>query len=94
MKVNKTFSLDHSLIIELKKLRNRNGGLRNKSAFINAAGWEKLHRQQGGVDTVTDLSTKKLMAVLHARDDCDQFLKRVLMQQLSRLPQEHTGSNE
>lgn len=93
MKVNKTFSIDLELIHELKKLRNRNGGLRNKSAYVNAAIWTRLNSDDAP-STILDTPTRQLMAALHNRDDCDQFVKRVLLQVLSRTSNEHPVSDK
>lgn len=84
MKVNKTFSIDYELIIELKKLRNRNGGLRNKSAFVNAAIWNRIHEIDNTDDqvkkmSVSDAPIRQLMAGLMARDDCPEMLQEMLL---------------
>jgi hypothetical protein len=82
MKVNKTFSIDLELIEELKKLRNRNGGLRNKSAYVNAAIWNKLHDEDEDAHKynprIQDATAKQLMIYLRDHEDCDSFIKRAL----------------
>lgn len=84
MKVNKTFSVDYSLIQELKQLRNRNGGLRNKSAFVNAAAWEKIRRgDEDAPPLVSEATTRRLLAAAVARDDVSDFLKKAILQELS-----------
>ena len=75
MKVNKTFSIDYQLIHELKKKNNQ-------SAFVSRAIWASLDVMQKG--SIVDATTRQLMAALHGRDDCDAFLKQVLLQSLSR----------
>ena len=86
MKVNKTFSIDYQLIHELKKKRNQ-------SAFVSRAIWASLDVMQKG--SIVDATTRQLMAALHGRDDCDPFMKRVLLQQLSGSPsKKHTVRDE
>ena len=68
MKVNKTLSLDYSVVQELKLMNNQ-------SAFVNAAILKRL----GGMEGVDpSISTNQLMAVLMERSDCDPFLKKAL----------------
>jgi len=74
MKVNKTLSLDYSIVQELKSMNNQ-------SAFVNAA---ILKRMSGikGVDK--DIDTRILMRALYARLDCPAFLKKALDLELKR----------
>ena len=86
MKVNKTFSIDYKLIHELKKKNNQ-------SAFVSRAIWNSLDVSDKG--KIVEATTRQLMAATHGRDDCDPFLKRVLLQQLSRTsPKKHTVSDK
>ena len=68
MKVNKTLSLDYSIVQELKLMNNQ-------SAFVNAAILKRL----GGMESVDpSISTNQLMSALYGRADCDPFLKKAL----------------
>ena len=68
MKVNKTLSLDYSVVQELKLMNNQ-------SAFVNAAILKRL----GGMEGIDpSISTNQLMVVLMGRSDCDPFLKKAL----------------
>jgi hypothetical protein len=68
MKVNKTLSLDYSIVQELQLMKNQ-------SAFVNAAILKRL----GGMEGVDpEITTNQLMAVLMERSDCDPFLKKAL----------------
>ena len=72
MKVNKTLSLDYSIVQELKQMNNQ-------SAFVNAAILKRLSGRSG-VDH--DIPTRMLMAALLARDDCPAFLKKAIKLEL------------
>jgi len=86
VKVNKTFSIDYQLIHELKKKNNQ-------SAFVSRAIWASLDVMQKG--SIVDATTRQLMAAIHGRDDCDPFLKQVLLQSLSRTSsKKHAVSNK
>jgi len=74
MKVNKTLSLDYSIVQELQLMKNQ-------SAFVNAAILKRLGGMEGIDPTIP---TKNLMAALHAREDCDSFLKKALLMKLKR----------
>jgi hypothetical protein len=74
MKVNKTLSLDYSIVQELKLMNNQ-------SAFVNAAILKRLGGMEG-IDPA--VPTRELMAALHARLDCDPFLKKALLMKLKR----------
>ena len=74
MKVNKTLSLDYSIVQELKSMNNQ-------SAFVNAA---ILKRLSGATGIDDDITTRQLMAALHARTDCDPFIKRALLLKLKK----------
>ena len=74
MKVNKTLSLDYSIVQELQLMKNQ-------SAFVNAAILKRLGGMEGIDPTIP---TKNLMAALHAREDCDSFLKKALLLKLKR----------
>jgi len=74
MKVNKTLSLDYSIVQELKQMNNQ-------SAFVNAAILKRLSGIQG-VDP--DVETRVLMRALYARPDCPGFLKKALDLELKR----------
>ena len=78
MKVNKTFSIDLELIGELKKLRNRNGGLRNKSAFVNDAIWMKMNSDRNASDFLNEASTIQLIRYLKNRPEIDSTMNALL----------------
>ena len=78
MKVNKTFSIDLELIGELKKLRNRNGGLRNKSAFVNDAIWMKINSDRNASDFLNEASTIQLIRYLKNRPEIDSTMNALL----------------
>jgi hypothetical protein len=75
MKVNRTFSIDLELVHELKKKKNQ-------SLYVNQAIWRRLDPE--GCTPIEEASTRQLMAALHNREDCDPFVKRVLLQVLNR----------
>ena len=74
MKVNKTLSLDYSIVQELKLMNNQ-------SAFVNAAILKRLGGMEGVDPTIP---TRVLMAALYARTDCDPFLSKALKMKLKR----------
>ena len=76
MKVNRTFSIDLWIVKELKDKRNQ-------SQFVCDAIKTKLDGSSGSLG-VADAPTRQLMAALMARDDCEPFVKRVLLQVLTR----------
>ena len=78
MKVNKTFSIDLELIGELKKLRNRNGGLRNNSAFVNDAIWMKMNSDRNASDFLNEASTIQLIRYLKNRPEIDSTMNALL----------------
>jgi hypothetical protein len=68
MKVNKTLSLDYSIVQELQLMKNQ-------SAFVNAAILKRL----GGMMSVDpEITTNQLMSALMSRTDCDPFIKKAL----------------
>ena len=86
MKINRTFSIDYLIAKELKEKRN-------PSAYVNKALHEKLAGSRGNAAAVMPFG--QLLAVLHAHDDCDPFLKRVLNQILARRAAEkHASRNQ
>jgi metal-responsive CopG/Arc/MetJ family transcriptional regulator len=54
----------------------------SRSKFISAAVEGKLKGEDG--PTITELSTRQLMAALTSRDDTDETLKHLLLQILSK----------
>lgn len=76
MKINRTFSIDYLVAKELKTKTNQ-------SAFVNRAIHDRLAGSIGNVGA-EDIPFSKLLAILHAHDDCDPFLQRVLLQILAR----------
>lgn len=76
MKINRTFSIDYLVAKELKSKTNQ-------SAFVNRAIHDRLAGSSGNAGAA-DMPFGKLLAILHAHDDCDPFLQRVLNQILSR----------
>jgi len=76
MKINRTYSIDHWIAVELQKKSNQ-------SRFVNDAIRAKLESSSGS-GTVFDADARQLMAALTARVDCDPFIKKVLLQNLSR----------
>jgi hypothetical protein len=86
MKVNRTFSIDLELVHELKKKKNQ-------SLYVNQAVWQRLDPQ--GLTPIEEAPTRQLMAAIHNRKDCDPFVKRVLLQVLSRAAaDEHSISDK
>ena len=75
MKVNKTFSIDLWILKEMT-------GFRNKSQFVCDAIKAKLSDE--APVSIGEMPVRQIMAALHAHSDCDPFLKRVLLQSLSR----------
>ena len=74
MKVNKTLSLDYSIVQELKSMNNQ-------SAFVNAAILKRL----GGLEGIdASIPTRMLMAALLHRSDCSGFLKKALKLEMKR----------
>ena len=76
MKINRTFSIDYLIAKELKTKTNQ-------SAFVNRAIHDRLAGSSGNRGA-SDLPFGQLLAILHAHDDCDPFLQRVLNQILAR----------
>ena len=89
MKVNKTFSIDLWILKEMT-------GFRNKSQFVCDAIKAKLSKKHDDAPvSIGDMPVRNIMAALHAHSDCDPFLRRVLLQSLSRAAsKKHTVSNE
>ncbi len=54
----------------------------SRSKFISSAIQSKLDGEHG--PTITELSTRQLMAALTSRDDTDETLKHLLLQILSK----------
>lgn len=76
MKINRTFSIDYLIAKELKSKTNQ-------SAFVNRAIHDRLAGSSGNRGA-SDMPFGQLLAILHAHDDCDPFLQRVLNQILAR----------
>jgi len=87
MKINRTFSIDYLVAKELKSKTNQ-------SAFVNRAIHDRLAGSNGN-QGASDMPFGKLLGILHAHNDCDPFLKRVLNQILARRAAEkHSVSNK
>ena len=76
MKINRTYSIDHWIAVELQKKSNQ-------SRFVNDAIRAKLESSNGSIG-VGEAPVRQLMAALTAREDCDPFIKQILMQSLTR----------
>lgn len=75
MHINRTFSLKLSTVEDLnEKVRPK---LRSK--FVDRAVQDRLNPQE--IDT-TVLGTRRLLAILHAREDVGDFLKRAIQMEL------------
>ena len=76
MRANRTFTLDVNTIQEL----NRRISSSSRSRFVDDAIKKKLY----GADDidVSTISTRRLMAILHNRDDVRDFVKKILVQEL------------
>ena len=77
MKINRTFSIDYLIAKELKTKKEP------VRPFVNRAIHDRLANSSGNAGAA-DMPFGKLLAILHAHDDCDPFLQRVLNQILSR----------
>jgi hypothetical protein len=75
MKINRTYSID---VWIARELQNKS----NQSRFVNDAIREKLDRTTH--DSIGFAPIRQLMAAITAREDCDPFIKKVLLQNLSR----------
>ncbi|GAH02767.1 unnamed protein product [marine sediment metagenome] len=75
MHINRTFSLKLSTVEDLnEKVRPK---LRSK--FVDRAIQDRLNPQE--IDT-TVLGTRRLLAILHAREEVSDFLKRAIQLEL------------
>ena len=75
MHINRTFSLKLSTVEDLnEKVRPK---LRSK--FVERAIRDRLNPQE--IDT-TVLGTRRLLAILHAREEVSDFLKRAILLEL------------
>ena len=74
MKINRTYSIDHWIALELQKKSNQ-------SRFVNDAIKNKL---DGGGKLLEDAGVRSLMIFLKNHKDCDQFTKRALESALKR----------
>ena len=86
MKINRTFSIDYLIAKELKDKSNQ-------SAFVNRAIHDRLAGSSGNRGA-SDMPFGQLLAILHAHDDCDPFLQRVLNQILARRAAEKHASRD
>jgi hypothetical protein len=73
MKVNRTFSIELGLVEELRKRSNQ-------SATVCAAlrGWFFDHHE-----IVSEMSTRRLMAILNNRPDCSRNVKLACIRELN-----------
>lgn len=74
MKINRTYSIDHWIAVELQKKPNQ-------SRFVNDAIKNKL---DGGSKTLEEAGVRSLMIFLKNHKDCDQFTKRLMESALKR----------
>lgn len=74
MKVNRTYSIDASLVQQLRSKRNQSDTV-CRALRLYLAGEDEFD--------VTQLSTRRLMAVIHGRDDVTEQLKAVILAELT-----------
>ena len=74
MKVNRTYSIDVSLVQQLRSKRNQSDTV-CRALRLYLAGEDEFD--------VTQLSTRRLMAVIHGRDDVTEQLKAVILAELT-----------
>jgi len=75
MHINRTFSLKLSTVEDL----NEKVGKKIRSKFVDRAIQDRLNPQE--IDT-TVLGTRRLLAILHAREEVSDFLKRAIQLEL------------
>ena len=68
MKINRTYSIDHWIAVELQKKPNQ-------SRFVNDAIKNKL---DDGSILIEEAGARTLMIYLKNHKDCDQFIKRAI----------------
>ena len=68
MKINRTYSIDHWIAVELQKKPNQ-------SRFVNDAIKNKL---DGGSKSIEEAGARSLMIYLKNHKDCDKFIKRAI----------------
>ena len=66
MKIARTFTIDYNLAVELQKKPNQSRIVERSIKRYLAADEDY---------SISEISTKQLMAALHARDDCSELLK-------------------
>jgi hypothetical protein len=76
MKVVQTFSAPMHLVLRMDE---EIGGHRKKSQWICDAIKNKID----GEESILNCSTRRLMAILHHRDDVDDHLKEELLRRLN-----------
>ena len=77
MNINRTFSIPEHTVKELnRQVRNQ-----SRSEFVAKA---IKHRLNGCESSKLDIETKRLMAILHARDDCTPEIKALLEMELMK----------
>lgn len=74
MKVNRTYSIDVSLVHELRSKRNQSDTV-CRALRLYLAGDE--------YSSVAEADSRRLMAALHARNDISEQLKAVLLAELT-----------
>lgn len=76
MRVNRTYSLDFQTVADL----NNTISAKYRSKFVDKAIRKRL---DGGEDIdVSQLSSRRLMAILTQRQDVRDFVKKILLQEL------------
>lgn len=70
-----SITLDRNIIDELDEILSAK---QSRSKFIQRCIEQKLN----GSNTVVESTTRQLMAALSARDDCDEYLRKNLLQVL------------
>ena len=68
-----SITLDRNIIDELDEILSAK---QSRSKFIQRCIEQKLN----GTNTILESTTRQLMAALTSREDCDPFLKKLLMQ--------------
>ena len=82
MKINRTYSIDHWIAVELQKKHNQ-------SRFVNDA---IKYQLDNTYQDISDASVKSLTIFLKNHPKCDPFIKQALENSL-RTTYEHTRSN-
>ena len=77
MRVNRTYSIDYQTIAEL----NNTISAKHRSKFVDKA---IKHRLNGCEASRSDIETRTLMAMLHARSDCSAEIKALLLMELTK----------